>query len=289
VSHAILVTNLKHLHKTPTRRFLLEVPNLRIAEGEFVTCLGPSGCGKSTLLSRLGLISIPARHDFHPAKFEIVERANGADPRTCTHDVKMMMFSGRKSAVDKLRRRIMGFYLQGGELIPTLTITENVAMPLRVNGVSAREALRNAADLLAELLNESTVKTSKKLASDYSGGEYQRVALARAIIHRPQFLFVDEPTSQLDSDNKGKVLKILKERAKEFGTTVFMITHDETIAKEFSTCLLYLDRIAAGWGDSFDSRFDRETDGYGTPIRCMVFRDGTWQDSDEMFSTSSGM
>ncbi len=179
----------------------------------------------------------------------------------------------------------MGFYLQGGELIQTLTITENVAMPLRVNGMPAREATRTATELLGQLLNESTAKLSKKLASDYSGGEVQRVALARAIIHKPRFLFVDEPTSQLDQVSKKQVLELVKNRAKQCNMTVFMITHDEEIAREFSTCLMFLQRLPDGWNADTSSDFDRDADGYAKPVRYETLVGHQWTQTDSSFKT----
>jgi putative ABC transport system ATP-binding protein len=263
--YAIYIKSLSHLYDTPSRRFLVAVDELSIPMGSLTTLLGPSGCGKSTVLSRMGLLLALGKYEHSSVEtFKLSERVTAGG--TVVHDVAHLLDLGKFGhlKIETLRRKLMGFFLQSGELIPTLTIKENVAMPLRLNGVSAREANERAEGLLGYLLDVSVRSIPNKLALDCSGGEYQRIALARAIAHRPQILFVDEPTSSLDTPNKHRVLDLMMKLVRDEETTVVMINHDETLARMYSDFIVNFEASPVGWGDQIPIEF-RACDGFGQP------------------------
>jgi ABC-type lipoprotein export system ATPase subunit len=281
--YAITVKKLQHLYNTPTRRFLLQAVDLVIPMGGLLTILGESGSGKTTLQSRLGLLLALKSDEYSTVEeFRINERASPS--RVVSHDVAELLKQGKagKKRMEALRRRLMGFYLQSGELIPTLTIKENVAMPLRLNGASAKEANKRAEELLGYLLGVSDKNIPEKLPLEYSGGEYQRIALARAIAHRPQILFVDEPTSSLDTPNKRRVLDLMSRLACDEETTVVMINHDHALARSYSDYIVNISAIPEGWDDEIGLPF-RESDGFGTPISFEAKIDGSWFPTNSHF------
>jgi ABC-type lipoprotein export system ATPase subunit len=272
---AIRIRNMNQLFDSPSRRFLVTVDALKIPMGKLTTFLGSSGCGKSTVLNRLGLIRGTVS-DVHSKveTFELVERtANGF----VTHDIAKLSHQGNegRSRIEALRNRMMGYFLQNGELIPTLTILENVAMPLRLNGASARDADARARDLIAFLLNVSVRDIPEKLASSTSGGEYQRIALARSVVHRPQILLVDEPTSSLDRQNKHRVFELMMQLVQNENTTVLMISHDVSLAKKYSNFLVHFETSPQGWGDRIPIQF-RDCDGFAQPTRFEARVGGQW-------------
>ena len=273
--YAIRIRNLNHLFDSPSRRFLVTTDSLKIPMGKLTTFLGSSGCGKSTVLNRLGLLrgSVSDVHS-NVETFELVERtANGF----VTHDIANLSHQGNegRSRIEASRRRMMGYFLQNGELLPTLTIVENVAMPLRLNGASARDADARARDLIAFLLNVAVRDIPEKLASSTSGGEYQRIALARSVVHRPQILLVDEPTSSLDTQNKHRVFELMMQLVRHENTTVVMISHDVSLAKRYSQFLVYFQTSPKGWGDRIPFQF-RQCDGFAQPTRFEAKVGGQW-------------
>lgn len=177
--------------------------NLQIAAGEFVAIMGPSGSGKSSLLHILA----------------------GIEPPTTGN----VLFEGKNLAVMSddqltlLRRRRMGFIFQSFNLLPTLTALENVAVPLLLDGVSAREAGIKAKEYLNQV---SMGHREGHFPSQLSGGEQQRVAIARALVIAPVLLFADEPTGNLDSKNGEQVSGILRNLVEKQNQTIVMVTHD---------------------------------------------------------------
>lgn len=290
--YAIEIEHLEHFYDTPSRRFLVSVDRLKIPMGSLTTFLGSSGCGKSTVMSRLGLLMPAMKAKSTVSKFLLAERhLNGM---TTAHNLAALQNQGPsgQSQIDSIRRRIMGYFLQSGELIPTLTIRENVAMPLQLNGYSRSEAYDRADELLAYLFDVSTKNLPNKLALDFSGGEYQRIALARAIAHRPQILFVDEPTSSLDTHNKHRVLDCMMKLVRDSDTTVVMINHDESIAREYSDFIVNFEARKEGWERRLPHGF-RECDGFGCTASFESRIDDQWIQSDPDFnvqgSISSGV
>src|SRR5262245_11959356 len=177
--------------------------SLRIETGEFVSIMGPSGSGKSTLMHLLGALDTPTTGR---AFFD------GQDLRE---------LSDRQRSL--LRRNRIGFVFQFFNLLPTLTASENVAMPLLLGGMSRRTALYRA-DAALERVN-LTVR-SGHFPDEMSGGEMQRVAVARALVTDPDAVLCDEPTGNLDSVNSREIQSLLRSLPEEGRRSVVMVTHD---------------------------------------------------------------
>ena len=230
----------------------VELP-LRIACRSTVALLGPSGCGKTTLLTVLGLLRSPT----HAEKIErFVMRTPGQDGAWIQHDLRESWLGRRRRHIEELRRRHLGFALQSGELLPALTVRENIAAPLRLNGINGSECRTRIDELLVSFdledaaptgstpndhsLSEPRRRLGGQRVNRLSGGEYQRVALARAIAHRPTLLFVDEPTSALNRElahDALRQLRILQCGPQSHGALI-MITHDENLAMTFADVIV---------------------------------------------------
>jgi putative ABC transport system ATP-binding protein len=169
--------------------------------------MGPSGSGKSTLLHCLAGILPP---DAGSVAYEGRELTTMSDRE--------------RSA---LRRRDFGFVFQFGQLVPELDCVENVALPLRLEGVRRREAERRATRWLERL---EVAALAAKRPGDISGGEGQRVAVARALATEPRVLFADEPTGALDSLNGERVMELLTAAARDHGAAVVLVTHEPRVA-----------------------------------------------------------
>ena len=182
--------------------------SLAVAGGESVAIVGSSGSGKSTLLHCLAGLRVPD---------------SGAVVLDGT-DLGALDDKQRSA----LRLRSLGVVFQFGELIPELTITENVALPAWLGGRSQEEADDLAAALLATFSIQSI---ASKHPGQVSGGERQRAAVARALVHEPSVLFADEPTGSLDSTNADRVVDVLLGAASERGTAVIMVTHEARLAE----------------------------------------------------------
>lgn len=181
----------------------LDHVNMSLEEGKFVVILGPSGAGKSTLLNLLGGLDSPTE-----GKITV----NGKD---------ISGLSGNELA--DYRASTVGFVFQFYNLIPTLTVHENVTLVKEIapNALSATEMLREVG--LGDHL--------KNFPSELSGGEQQRVSIARALAKNPKILLCDEPTGALDSETGVLVLKLLLKMAREYGKTIVIVTHNQNIAK----------------------------------------------------------
>lgn len=180
--------------------------SLDIAEGEFVSVTGRSGSGKSTLLYQLGLLDYPT------------------EGRIQIDSVDVLALSDTERTTFRLHQ--LGYVFQDYALIPDLTALENVALPLIMQGMSARLAKKEAEWALDRLDLSDKINN---LPSQLSGGQQQRVSIARAIAHRPKIIFADEPTANLDSDTSDVVLKAFLELHKE-GQTIIMVTHEPEYA-----------------------------------------------------------
>lgn len=182
---------------------VLDGINLSLDQGKFVVILGPSGAGKSTLLNLLGGLDSPTAGKI------IVD---GTDISTLTGN-----------ALADYRAATVGFVFQFYNLIPTLTVWENVAL--------VREIAPNALDA-GEMLQEVGLSNHlKNFPAELSGGEQQRVSIARALAKNPKILLCDEPTGALDSETGVLVLKLLLRMAKQQGKTIVIVTHNQNIAK----------------------------------------------------------
>jgi len=179
--------------------------DLEITRGEALAVLGASGSGKSTLLAILAGLDVPTSGSV---------ALDGID-----------LFSLDEDQRAELRARRLGFVFQSFQLLPALTALENAMLPLELSGNSQAEAL--ASEMLARVgLGARLHHYPKHL----SGGEQQRVALARAFVTRPKLLLADEPTGSLDARSGAEVISLLFEMNREYGTTLVMVTHDESLA-----------------------------------------------------------
>jgi len=189
----------------PTRA--LDGASVQVAAGEVLCLMGSSGSGKSTLLQCLAGILRP----------------DGGTVRYGGRDVHAMSDTERSA----LRRHEFGFVFQFGQLVPELTCLENVALPLRLEGVRRPEARRRALEHLERL---GVADVAGKRPGQVSGGQGQRVAVARALITRPSVIFADEPTGALDSLNGERVIEALVGAARDIGTAVVLVTHEARVA-----------------------------------------------------------
>lgn len=181
--------------------------DLHVRRGETVALMGPSGSGKSTLLHCLAGILRPDQGHI---------RTTGQLITECSEAER-----------SHLRLTRMGFVFQFGDLIPELTLIENVALPLQLTGATRRAATSRAAQLLVEL---GIADTADRRAGAVSGGQAQRAAVARALITQPEVIFADEPTGSLDSTSGEEVLDMLINTADEIGSAVVIVTHDHQVA-----------------------------------------------------------
>ncbi|WP_281845423.1 ABC transporter ATP-binding protein [Sellimonas catena] len=180
--------------------------NIDIQKGEFVAIVGKSGSGKSTLLHMLGGLDTPTG-----GKVFI----RGKD-----------IFSYKEDALAVFRRRKIGFIFQSFNLVSSINVWENIVLPIGLDGRKADEAF--VMDIVKTLGLE---KKLHNLPNTLSGGQQQRVAIARALASRPDILFADEPTGNLDSRTSDEVIALLKMSVEKYGQTLVMITHDEDIAQ----------------------------------------------------------
>ncbi|MET9882359.1 ABC transporter ATP-binding protein [Streptomyces sp. NPDC006430] len=195
------------LRKTYGPTKALDGAEFSIHPGEVVAIMGPSGSGKSTLLHCLAGIVPP-------------------DSGTITYAGRELsaMNDAERSA---LRRSEFGFVFQFGQLVPELSCVENVALPLRLNGVKRREAERTALHWMEQLEVE---EVGHKRPGEVSGGQGQRVAVARALVTGPRVIFADEPTGALDSLNGELVMQLLTEAARSADAAVVLVTHETRVA-----------------------------------------------------------
>jgi putative ABC transport system ATP-binding protein len=196
---------------------ILREIDLEVTRGEAVAVVGASGSGKSTLLAILAGLDTPT---------------SGA-----VHIDGVALTSLDEDARARLRAMNVGFVFQSFQLLPALTALENVMLPLELSNEEKAEAL--ARQTLERVgLAERLHHYPKHL----SGGEQQRVALARAFVVRPKLLLADEPTGSLDAESGAEVIRLLFEMNREYGTTLVMVTHDESLAARCSRIV----RLAAG-------------------------------------------
>ena len=181
--------------------------SLEIEESSFVTLMGESGSGKSTLLTMLGGLNKPTQGNIVIDQIDIYKLS----PNTLAD----------------FRREYIGFVFQAFQLMPYLTVIENVMLPLSTNGYSKKEQLKLANGILEKVhLNDKL----NRLINDLSGGEQQRVAIARALINDPMILLTDEPTGNLDSKTGEEIMNIFSELNKA-GKTIIMVTHNYDFQK----------------------------------------------------------
>ncbi|WP_283137048.1 ABC transporter ATP-binding protein [Rhizohabitans arisaemae] len=216
------------LIKTYGATVALDSVDLDIQAGEILAVMGPSGSGKSTLMHCLAGV---VRADSGQVRYGETELTTASDAR-----------------LSALRRREFGFVFQFGRLVPELLCLENVALPLRMEGVRRREAERRAAGWLERL---DVADCAGKRPGQISGGQGQRVAIARALVTEPRIVFADEPTGALDSLNGELVMRLLTRCAAEAGMAVVLVTHEPAVAAYSHREVVVRDgRIRTGTGVS---------------------------------------
>lgn len=184
--------------------------NLMVKPGEFLGLSGPSGCGKSTLLNMLGLVEVPSSGELVLSGIDVV--------------------NATERERESLRRTTIGYVFQAFNLLSTLTVEENVALPCILVGCSKDEARVRARELLGSL---GLSQRATSMPAMLSGGEMQRVAIARAVAHRPSLILADEPTGNLDSVAGDSVLSLLRE-INSRGVTIIMATHSDVALERCS-------------------------------------------------------
>lgn len=198
----------KSFHEGDSERLVFRELTGTVRQGEFVVLLGRSGSGKSTLLNLASGIDLPT----------------GGDVIVAGHSL------GRLSEHQRtlFRRRHIGFVFQFYNLISTLTVQENLLLPLELAGESGASAENKARDLLSQV---ELADRADSYPDRLSGGEQQRVAICRALIHGPDLLLADEPTGNLDAETGQKVLNLFVRMARENGMTTLMATHSFDVAR----------------------------------------------------------
>ena len=200
------VKNLSKIYgKDETKVVALDNVSFSVKQGEFVAIIGPSGSGKSTLLHILGGVDVPT-------KGSVI--INGTDISTLD-ETNLAIF----------RRRQIGLIYQFYNLIPILTVEENLTLPLLLDG---RKPNQKIIDSLVKTLGLEN--RLKHLPSQLSGGQQQSVSIGRALMNNPALMLADEPTGNLDSENTKEIISLLKKFNKENNQTLIVITHDERIA-----------------------------------------------------------
>jgi putative ABC transport system ATP-binding protein len=196
----------KYYHSGDEKVTALSGVSLEIQQGDFVSIMGPSGGGKTTFLNCLGGLDFPDRGEIYLNN-------------------RLLNSLGDKELTE-LRRKEIGFVFQFFNLMPTLTVQENIELPLLISH-SAKAESKQVQTLLDYV---GLLHRANSFPSELSGGEMQRVAIARALVHRPSIVLADEPTGNLDSENGIKILELMSKASADFNTTVVMATHNSQIA-----------------------------------------------------------
>ncbi|EGT3749119.1 TPA: ABC transporter ATP-binding protein [Clostridioides difficile] len=224
ITHNSLAVEAKNIIKeykigNTTTRVLKEV-SLQVMKGEFVSIMGQSGSGKSTLLYILGGLDTPTSGKVY---------MNGAD---------ISHFNDEKMSI--IRRRNIGFVFQFYNLIPNLNVKENIMLPLLLDGKNLKD-YKNQLDEILDIVGLTDRR--KHTPRELSGGQQQRVAIARALIGKPEILFADEPTGNLDSKTGIEIIDLLNKINRDNGQTIIMVTHSPEAAKSSSRTITVSDGL----------------------------------------------
>lgn len=191
--------------------------SLVIRRGEFVALLGASGSGKSTLLNLIAGL----------------DRPSGGSILVLGRDLAQM----NSEELARYRRETVGMIFQSFNLIPSMTLEENVELPLRFAEVERGERANRVTEALGRV---DLIKRLGHRPPELSGGEQQRVAIARALVNRPALLLADEPTGNLDSRTGNEIMGLLRELNRTMGTTVIMVTHERALADQYASRSVHL-------------------------------------------------
>lgn len=204
------ILNVNHVSKiygTKQKFKALHDINFSVNKGEFVAIMGPSGSGKTTLLNVISSI----------------DSISGGTVEISGNEINQL--SNKKLA--QFRKKELGFIFQDYSVLPTLTVKENIMLPLSVQKMKKDEMEKNYQDVTEAL---GIYDLSDKYPSEISGGQQQRTAAARAFVHQPSIIFADEPTGALDSKSAQDLLHRLEDMNKQFNSTIIMVTHDPSAA-----------------------------------------------------------
>ena len=204
------ILNVNHVSKiygTKQKFNALHDINFSVDKGEFVAIMGPSGSGKTTLLNVISSI----------------DSISGGTVEISGNEINQL--SNKKLA--QFRKKELGFIFQDYSVLPTLTVKENIMLPLSVQKMKKDEMEKNYQDVTEAL---GIYDLSDKYPSEISGGQQQRTAAARAFVHQPSIIFADEPTGALDSKSAQDLLHRLEDMNKQFNSTIIMVTHDPSAA-----------------------------------------------------------
>nr|WP_259473526.1 ABC transporter ATP-binding protein [Clostridium estertheticum] len=193
---------------------VLKELSFNVSKGKFLSIMGPSGCGKSTLLYLLGGLD-------KPSKGSVV--INGENLATMSEKKKCL-----------IRRRNIGFVFQFYNLVPNLSVEDNILLPLLIDGKKARN-LKIELEKILKIIG--MIDRRKYTPNELSGGQQQRVAIARALIFNPEIILADEPIGNLDSKTGTEIMNLFRDINKEFGKTIIQVTHSEE-ASSYGTHIL---------------------------------------------------
>lgn len=216
------IENLSKIYGTGENRVVaLDNVSFSVPKGQFVAIVGPSGSGKSTLLHILGGVDRPTSGKVY---------LDGQD-----------IYKSSEDQLAIFRRRQVGLIYQFYNLIPVLNVTENITLPVLMDGKKVDK------ERLSEIIEMLDLKGREKhLPNELSGGQQQRVSIGRALINNPAVILADEPTGNLDSNNSKEIINLLKESNRSFGQTLIVITHDESIALQADRIITVTDGKITG-------------------------------------------
>ncbi len=211
--YVIEITNVsKQYHTIAGEVPVLKGINLHVTSGEFIAIMGASGSGKSTLMNILGCLD---------SQTSGVYALNGVDVKSLDRD-----------ALATFRNTMLGFVFQGFNLLPRMSVIDNVALPLVYAGISKEERYARAHAMLTKV---GLAQHAYHHPNQISGGQQQRVAIARALINRPKLILADEPTGNLDTHTSHEIMSLFSDLSEHEGITILLVTHEHDIAQYAQT------------------------------------------------------